>query len=73
MFEILGVLIGVGGVIVFGFISSGVWKKEKNIALNATMTLKSHLKTHFMTHIISLNFAENAMEGSIGYCKKILF
>jgi len=47
-------------------------KKKKNIALNATMTLKSHLKTHFMTHIISLNFVENAKEASIGYCKKIL-
>ena len=64
MFEVLGVLIGVGGVILFGFISSGVWKKEKNIALNATMTLKIHLKTHLMTYFISLNFVENAKEGS---------
>ena len=54
MFEVLGVLIGVGGVILFGFISSGVWKKEKNIALNV-ITL---LKTHFFT----LKLAVHAMQ-----------
>ena len=40
MFEVLGVLIGVGGVIVFGFISSGVWKKEKKYCLKCNNLIK---------------------------------
>tara|TARA_B100000686_G_scaffold281868_1_gene303914 strand:- start:44 stop:235 length:192 start_codon:yes stop_codon:yes gene_type:complete len=44
MFEILGVLIGVGGVIVFGFISSGVWKKEKKYCLKCNNDIKESFK-----------------------------
>ena len=40
MFEVLGVLIGVGGVILFGFISSGVWKKEKKYCLECNNLIK---------------------------------
>ena len=49
MFEILGVLIGVGGVIVFGFISSGVWNyfSQKKYCLKCNNDIKESFKDSF--------------------------